>query len=132
MEINLNNLVQNSNPAVNNSAAGVAAPINNEQRADLSVTRVVSGQESAHLENQAASSDQKRFESVRSTASRFVDGKNKFLNDTKFTIYGASNEGRGIDFTIRFTDLSSGAIEVQTEQQIYGSTGGGDLVSGQV
>lgn len=134
MEINLNNAISNTNPATSSNVSGNAAAQNIEQRADVAATRVVSAKESANLENQAASSEQKRFENVKSSASRFISGANPFLNDVKFTIYGQSNANKVGEYTIRFTDLGTGKLEVKTEQQLASlvGTGGGNIVSGQI
>lgn len=132
MEINLNNVVQSANPATTNNTAGVAAPQNQDQRADVNATRVVSAKETAHLEDQASSSEQKRFESVKGAAAKFISGANPFLNDIKFTIYGTSAPARVGEYVIRFTDLGTGSIEVKTEAELLGVSGGGNLVSGSI
>ena len=134
MEVNLNNAISNTNPATSSNVGGTSAPQTVEQRTDVAATRVVSNKESANLENQASSSEQKRFENVKSSASRFISGANPFLNDVKFTIYGQSNSNKVGEYTIRFTDLSTGNLEIKTEQQLASLTGttGGNIVSGQI
>jgi hypothetical protein len=131
MEINLNSTIQSTNPATNNNTAGTAAPQTEAQKADLTATRVVLSKESAVLEDKASSSEERRFEQIKSRASKFVGGDNPFLSDIKFTVYG-QHESPVNEYVIRFTDLSTGTVEVKTEQQLYASTQGGDLISGQV
>ena len=131
MEINLNNTIQSANPATNNNSAGITAPQTDAQKADLNASRVVSPKEAAVLEDKASSAEQSRFEQIKSRASKFISGDNPFLNDIKFTVYGAGKAPVS-EYVIRFTDLSTGAVQVKTEAQLFEGTGGGDLVSGQV
>jgi hypothetical protein len=133
MEINLNQVQQSTSQATNTGLTGAAAPQTEAQRADVSATRVVSPKESAVLEDKASGADEARFSAIKSRAAKFVGGENPFLSDIKFTIYGqnASNSGIG-EYVIRFTDLSTGRVEVKTDFQLFEGTGGGDLVSGQV
>ncbi len=129
MEVNLNSAVQGSSPASSNNAAGVSAP----QRADVAATRPVSSKETANLENKASNAEQRRFDAVRSRAATYVSGANSVLNDIKFTIYsGSSKSSVSYEYVVKFTDVSTGAIETKTEAQLFQGTGGGDLVSGQV
>lgn len=128
MEINLNN-VQSANPATNNNAAGVAAPNTNEQRADISATRVVSPKETANLEDKASSADERRFDAVKTRSLQYSKGENYILNDIKFTVYSKQSPD---EYLVRFTDIKTGAIEIKNEAELFRGTGGGDLVSGQV
>ena len=132
MEINLNNVVQSANPATTNNTAGVTAPQNVDQRADVNATRVVSAKESANLEQQASSSEEKRFSGVKDAAAKFVAGANPFLNDIKFTIYGSSAPAKVGEYVIRFTDLGTGKVQVKSEAELLKSSEGGNLVSGHI
>lgn len=133
MEINLNNAIQSANPTSSNNAAGISAPQTDAQRADVAATRAVSNKESANLEDRASSSEERRFEAVRTKAAKFVGGENPFLQDYKFTIYGSSQAAGAVnEYVIRFTDLKTGAIETKSEADLFAGTGGGALLSGQV
>lgn len=133
MEINPSNTIQSASPTSNNNSTGVTAPQTDAQRADVNATRVVSPKETVRLEDKASGAEEHRFEAIRSKAAKFTGGDNAFLSDVKFTIYGAAQTQSGLnEYYIRFTDLGTGAVDVKTESELFASTSGGDLVSGQI
>jgi hypothetical protein len=127
--------VQNQQQITNTSAqVGVAAPQTENQRTEASAKSVNNAESSRSLEDYTSSEhlEQKRFENVKSIAANFSSGENPFLSDISFTIYkDVQTAGLG-RYEIRFTDISTGKIEIKTESQLFANTSGGDLISGQV
>jgi hypothetical protein len=137
MDISINT---NSNPAnqqINNQQAGVAAPASDGQKADYNAERVVASKEYAQLDDNIRNLEQKKFDLVKRVAAQYSAGGNSFLSDIRFTIYNnESKSSSNGEFFIRFTDLSSGNIEIKNESELLklpglGSTSG-EIVSGNV
>ena len=132
MDVSVNTNSNAANQQLNNTNAGVAAPQTQGQRADQAAERVVATKSSASLENDAQNLDQKKFDLIKKVAAQFSVGDNPFLNDVKFTVYNNGQQSTGGEYVIRFTDLSTGQIDVKSEVQLLGQSAGGDLVSGNV
>jgi hypothetical protein len=119
----------NANPQI---ATGVAAPATDAQKADQAATRVVQTKETANFSQDLQGSEQKRFQAVRQAA-QFVSGENAFLNDIVNQAYTIYNSGP--QYIARFTDLSTGAVTVKTESELFAQAGNnieGSIISGTV
>jgi hypothetical protein len=115
------------------SFAGVQAPQTQAQRADVAATRVVNTK-GASEGNIQQYSQEKTIDAIKSQ-SRFVAGANPFLSDMSFTIYAAGESpvaGGGTEYVIRFTDLSTGEIQVKSAPELFQGTNGGEIVNGAV
>ncbi len=110
---------------------GVAASQTEAQRADVSAKRVVQVNEKVAVEDNAARAEEKKFEAIRSASARFVSGENSFLRDIKFTIHNSQNNSAGNEYEIRFTDISSGNIDVKKDIELLGGASG-NVVSGNI
>lgn len=122
--------VPNQQQVSNNAAqAGNVAPQTEPQRQDYTVQRVTTSDQSSHIEDNARDSETRRFQTLKSVAASYIAGKNPFLNDVKFTVYNRANNAQIGNFEIRFTDLSTGVVEVKSEAALLGA---GNIVSGQV
>lgn len=131
MEVNLNS-VQSATPSSSQNLSGVAAPQTEAQRADQSAQRVTQSSGAQDLENKAASADERRFAAIKSVSSAYADGDNPLLKDIRFTVYKSLVSSDLSQYTIRFTNVDTGEIEVKSEADLFHKSGGGDVVSGNV
>lgn len=125
----LNSVQTNQSQSVQSSAAqtGVSSAQTEAQRADVSAQRVVSVSEKAALEENAARAEEKKFETIKNAAAKYVDGANSFFKDVRFTV----NDSLLGATEIRFTDISTGEIEVKKDIELVTSVSG-NVVSGNV
>lgn len=115
------------------SYAGVQAPQTQAQRADVAATRVVNTKGAAEGNIQQYSHE-KTLEAIKSQ-SKFVAGENPFLSDISFTIYSAGEDpiaGGGTEYVIRFTDISTGEVQIKTAPELFRGAGSGGVVTGSV
>ncbi len=114
--------------------AGVAAVQTTDQRQDFTAQRVVSTQEKSNLEENAARSEEKRFETLKGLAVKLVSGENYYLSDMVFTVYSGNLPSTN-QYEIKFTDISTGRIETKSEPEVIllaGGGGSGSIVSGSI
>lgn len=121
--------VQGTNNS-NSSQTGVAAVQTQSQKADLSAERVVASEGKQSLENDAKNAEQKKFDLIRRTAANFSKGDNSFLSDVKFTVYNKAAAGE--TYEIRFTDVSTGKIDIKTDVDLLGTVSAGEVLSGNI
>lgn len=118
----------------NSSSAGqtgAAAAQTESQRADATAERVVASAEKQNLENDVNHAEKRRLDLIKKTAAHFSSGDNSFLSDIKFTVYNQSHTAGG-DYEIRFTDLSTGAIEIKNDVELLGTASAGEVISGSI
>ncbi len=120
-----------SNPNSSTSQTGAAAAQTETQRADANVQRVTNVEEKSSLEDNTKNVEQKRFDLIKRTAASFSSGDNAFLSDIAFTVYNGSQATEG-QYEIRFTDISTGSIEIKNDIELLGTSSAGELVSGSV
>ncbi len=132
MEINGVTNIQSVQVSQNTAPqSGAPAVQTVEQRQDFTAQRVVSVGEKSAIEQNAARSEEKRFEALKGVAVRLVGGDNPYFNDYVFTIYKGAQNNSLDRYYIRFTDISTGRIETKSEVEVFQLGGSsGNVVSG--
>lgn len=131
MDVTVTSSQPNQGANSTTNLAGTAAPKTEGQAADLKAERVVQAGDSAKLENAAKQAEETRFNNIKRLATQYSAGKNPYLNDVSFTVYNGSQAGN--TYEIRFTDISSGIVDVKSEAELVSlGSSGGNIVEGTV
>lgn len=129
--INTSQPTQGTNSS-NASQTGASAALTEGQKADLNAERVVASTEKQDIENSLKDAEQRKFDLIKRTAASFSKGDNPFLSNVIFTIYDNQFASQQSDYEIRFTDVSTGKIEIKGEVELLGMSSAGEIVSGDV
>jgi|GEM_PF-2956491 len=132
MDLSISSIPNQQQVSNNSAQAGNVAPQTEPQRQDYTVQRVTSTNDTAKLEDNARDAESKKFNTLKSVAASYTGGDNQFLSDISFTIYNKNNNAQISNYEIRFTDLSSGAIQIKSEAALLAEAPSGELVSGTV
>ena len=132
VDISVSSIPNQQQAASNATQSGVVAPQTENQRAEASAKNVTVSDSSRQLVDNARDAEQKKFDSIKQIAASYKSGKNPFLNDVSFTIYNGSRDSVIGSYEIRFTDISTGSIEIKSESELFAASGSGVIASGSV